>query len=151
MQKFKTAKGSKEAKKKSARRDRFRELPGDTVITVKGIEMRFNPDSLRFVGYDKAASITRETVHVINNGPVHVSGVKVKLTYRDLSGHMLHSREITLWTDVPAGETRKVDFTTWDPQNSFHYYKSAKPRKESTPYTITLKPLSWLVPREDTD
>lgn len=101
----------------------------------------FSPaDSLvSLSGYDKPLRSRRETFFVTNTSPQRISAVNITLEYFDSSGRQLHSRTITIPTDIPAGETRKVDTPSWDTQLTF-YYRESPPARVATrcyPYSVT--------------
>lgn len=111
-----------------------------------GAEVRFPSDSIIFVGYDKQLNATKETFHVINRSPYTLTGAKVKIVYKDMSGRMFHSRTVSFKCDIPSGETRKIDLPSWDSQKSFYYHLSTKPRRQAVEYTIELDPVSFTFP-----
>ncbi len=114
-------------------------LPADTVRSgLAGL--------LAFAGYDKPLTASRETMHVSNlSDSLTVTTVTVEITYLDRQNRQLHKRQVTINTQLTPGETTLVSFPTWDPQRSFYYILSAKPRRQATPYSITLTPLSATV------
>lgn len=96
--------------------------------------------SIRFSGYDKPLRATKETVFVTNNSPRPICAVSFTSQYVDTSGRQLHlvSRKINV--DIPAGETRRIDYRSWDVQNSFYYIGSRRPRTSAIPYDIRISP-----------
>lgn len=115
------------------------------IISEEGTEITFIPDSVGFLGYDKQLTSTKESLFIVNKTGIALEGVKFVLKYSDMSGRMLHSRTVTIHNHIPPMETRKVDFTSWDSQNSFYYHLSAFPRREATPYNISLTPQAFFV------
>ena len=91
-------------------------------------------DSIRFSGFDKIASSKKESVFVSNN-----SLLLLTISYHDLEGRQLHSQTVKINTDLPAGETRKIDFPSFDTQGAFYYYKSNAPRRRATPFKVKIQ------------
>lgn len=95
---------------------------------------------LRFSGFDKKASSTQESFFLSNESNVKILGVKIEVTYLSMAGQMLHRfMSPMIDCDIPSGETRRLDFKTWDGQKSFYYYKSERPRNSATPFKVLLK------------
>lgn len=95
-------------------------------------------DSIHFAGYDKTCSSRKESFLVVNNSPVTVTRVEIKITYKDLQGRMLHQRVAASDCFVPPSETRQINISSWDRQNTFYYYLSEEPRKIATPYKVEI-------------
>ena len=105
-------------------------------------------DSLvRFSGYEKSLRATRETVFVTNLAERGLSSITATISYFDNAGRLLHSRHIELRADIPPGETRRIDFPSWDTQKSFYYRNGPHPRISAIPYTITITPTKILYDR----
>lgn len=101
---------------------------------------------LSFAGYDKPLTSSRETIHVTNlSDSLTVNSVTIEITYLDRKQRQLHKRQVTLDLMLSPGETTLAAFPTWDSQHSFYYIRSVKPRRQATPYTITVAPLSATV------
>lgn len=122
-----------------------------SIILENGDKALFSTDSISFAGYDKQLNSTKESILVINKSLANIRVVNFKITYRDMTGRMLHSRNVTAYCNVPPLETRKIDFQSWDTQNSFYYHLSGKPRRNAAPYKIELTPQSCsiVIPRND--
>lgn len=107
----------------------------ETAPTVTRLE---DADSLILLsGYDKPLRARREVLFVTSSLPDTIAGVEVELTYTDASGHRLHKRSVTLLSPIPPGETRRVDFPSWDTQCSFYYIEGRPPSRASgTPYRL---------------
>lgn len=100
--------------------------------------------ALTLSGYDKPNGASRETFLVTNEfGPDSVvTMLELELTYEDMTGRMLHRRTEQVRCLIPTGETRTLKIPTWDPNHSYHYYRSTAPtRKSSVPYKVSAKPL----------
>lgn len=96
-------------------------------------------DSIRFSGFDKIASSKKESVFVSNNSIASFRLLLLTISYHDLEGRQLHSRIVKINTDLPAGETRKIDFPSFDTQGAFYYYKSNAPRRRATPFKVKIQ------------
>lgn len=99
--------------------------------------------SISFAGYDKQATSTRETFHIVNRSPLTLRKAEVEIVYLDMQKRMLHKRKVTVFCTVPAGETRKTDIRSWDSQYSFYYYLSNPPRRVAAPYQVEIHPLTF--------
>lgn len=90
-------------------------------------------------GYEKTLRATRETVFVSNlSDNLEIGGIIFTVTYLDSSGRILHRRRVEAHPAIPAGETRRIDFPTWDRQMTFYYKGSPRPRVSSIPYDVTI-------------
>lgn len=106
-------------------------IPIDSLVTSDAIT------PIRLSGYDKPLRSSRESLFVTNNTSRDIDGIVLSIDYFDASGRKLHSRMVTVRCDVPQGQTRKIDFPSWDTQQSFYYKLSPKPRRDgATPYDI---------------
>lgn len=94
---------------------------------------------LRFSGYEKTLRSTRETVFVTNLSNREIDRVIFHITYLDSSGRQLHKARKSIYAGVPAGETRRLDFPTWDRQFAFYYVRSPKPRVSAIPYSVKIE------------
>lgn len=99
-------------------------------------------DIVRLSGYDKPATASRETLHLTNlSDSLTITSIKLHLQYLDTQGRELHQREIEIYQPISPGHTELISFPTWDIQRSFHYIRSPKPRRQSTPYDIRCTPM----------
>lgn len=115
----------------------------DSILYFKdGKEYVFTTSSIKFTGYDKNLASTKESFHIINGSGLDIKSMFVKIIYKDMSGRMLHSREISIREEIPCGETRKVDIPSWDTQKTFYYYLSTRPKRIAAPYKISISLLS---------
>ncbi len=102
----------------------------DTIVPAKG--------EIVCAGYDKPNRATRETFFITNNTADTLQGINLTFEYSDLKGRQLHSASHTIKTALVPGETRNVSISSWDRNNSFHYYLSPAPkRRPSTPYRVS--------------
>lgn len=120
--------------------------------TSRGLKMRSRPvvelrdtvtgalaDSIvAFSGYEKTLSATRETLFITNRGEAPVEALSFDIAYHDRAGRLLHSRRVDLNCYIPAGETRRVDFRSWDTQKSFYFSGGPRPRVSAIPYTVAI-------------
>lgn len=98
-------------------------------------------EDIVYTGYDKPLASDRESVHISNHAQLPLSAISVEIIYTDTRGRRLHKRTVSLDPQIEPGETLKVDFKTWDPQHSFYYLRSPRPRRQATPYTVTFRTL----------
>ncbi|MDE6697481.1 MAG: hypothetical protein K2K25_11430 [Muribaculaceae bacterium] len=114
-----------------------------------------NTDSLTFVekirpkihfyGFDKTITSNLESFFVSNGIDSEISGMEIQITYFDLKGRQLHKRTVSIDCSIPAGETMRTDIKSWDTQKSFYYHKSAKPKRQATPFDVKIELLSITV------
>lgn len=99
-----------------------------------------SPDSamVRLYGYDKPLRSSRETVFLSNLTRYDIRAVSVTTQYLDSKGRQFHQSTQHVPVEVPAGSTRKVDYTSWDLQQSFYYVGSKRSRAAGTPYHVRL-------------
>ncbi|MDE6801235.1 MAG: hypothetical protein K2J06_00525 [Muribaculaceae bacterium] len=112
------------------------DAPCDTITT--------RLDSLiALAGYDKPLTASRETLHVTNlSADRTIESVTLEITYLDRHNRQLHKRQATLKLRLAPGETTLAGFPTWDTQRSFYYILSVKPRRQATPYSVAITPIS---------
>lgn len=106
--------------------------PFDTVAVPDGM--------VRFSGYEKSLRATRETVFISNLSAREVARVAFRVTYYDVQGRQIHVARHNIYAPVPPGETRRLDFPTWDRQYTFYYVGSPRPRVSATPYSVRIHP-----------
>lgn len=102
---------------------------------------------MRIAGYDKPVNSSKETLHVTNTSTVAIEGMSLDITYLDLQQRQLHNRVVQITAHLEPGETRMLDFPTWDLQRSFYYTRSNAPRRQATPYDIIIKPV-WVITQQ---
>ena len=104
------------------------------------------PEEVRLSGYDKPLASRVESLFVTNGLNRDICGLEIILTYTDLQGRTLHEATRRIRTDVPAGTTRRVQFPSWDTQNSFYYRHSRRPRTANvTPYDVTCRVTRYIL------
>ena len=94
-------------------------------------------DILKISGYDKPLNSHKETFFVTNNGEHAIVGINITFNYFDNQNRQLHSATRHINCTIPPGETRQLSISSWDKQKSFYYHRSAKPRRQATPYRLT--------------
>ncbi|MDE7421376.1 MAG: hypothetical protein K2N35_14350 [Muribaculaceae bacterium] len=117
--------------------DSILSLSSDSLIFVEKIR-----PSIRFYGFDKTVTSNLESFFISNALDSEISGMEIQLTYFDMKGRQLHKRTATLNVKVPPHETLRTDIKTWDTQKSFYYHKSAKPKRQATPFSVKIDLLS---------
>lgn len=117
----------------------------DSLIEFDSATVTFEPSKVRFAGYDKQINAHKESFHVINDSQLCLRKVKIKIVYKDMKGRMLHSRFVAFPCYIPAGETRKIDISSWDTQNSFYYHLSNEPKKDASPYKVEIFPQFFIL------
>lgn len=113
------------------------------ILLHDSIELALYVDSLRFSGYDKPLTASKETFLITNSSKTDIKKVGIRITYLDLKNRMLHSREATVSAEVPANETRIVSIPSWDTQHSYFYYLGQEPKRVATPYKVKID-LLWI-------
>ncbi|MDE5989432.1 MAG: hypothetical protein K2F88_00410 [Duncaniella sp.] len=95
-------------------------------------------EKVRLSGYDKPLNSRIESLFVSNNTGSEICGIEITLVYSDLQGRTLHQAKRLIRADIPSGTTRRIQFSSWDTQNSFYYRHSRRPRTANvTPYDVT--------------
>lgn len=111
---------------------------GQLPAVVPATDTIVRPDSscVRLFGYDKPLRSNRETVFVANHTDRDISSLSLTTQYIDGQGRQFHEVTRRIDADIPAGSTRKVDFRSWDAQQSFYYVGSKRSRAAGTPYSV---------------
>lgn len=138
----------KKSSSKSSKNDFGKELPAgeDSYVMLRnGSQVHFCPDSVSFAGYEKEANASSETFIIVNNSEAPLSGIKVKIIYKDLQDRMLHSRTVSQKCQIPPRESRKIDIKSWDAQHTYFYYLGNEPKKVATPYKIEIQPSAYYI------
>lgn len=103
-------------------------------------------EQVTYSGYDKTVEASCESIFVTNTTGHNVKSVTFVIDYLDDRGRQLHQRTMTLSCDIPAGQTRRLDFTSWDKQHTYYYHRSRAPkRRQASPYHITLTPAAYTI------
>lgn len=98
--------------------------------------------AIRFYGFDKTVTGSQESFFISNALESHVNGMEILITYFDMKGRQLHRRRVSLDCNIPSGETIRTDIKSWDTQKSFYYHRSVKPRRQATPFEVSIELLS---------
>lgn len=108
-------------------------------VAIIAIDTLKNSDThiVEISGYDKPLSSHLETFFVTNNGNALITCIDITFNYFDRKNRQLHSATHTIDCRIPSGETRQLSISSWDKQKSFYYHRSAKPRRQATPYSVT--------------
>ena len=115
-------------------------IASDTVVATAG--------QITVSGYDKPLRSYGESFFVTNVTRQRLSAVILDIQYLDLQGRQLHNRRVAVAADIPAGETRRVDISSWDKRQTFYYHLGPKPRTRGvTPFTVRITPVAFVVRR----
>ncbi|MCC8037794.1 MAG: FxLYD domain-containing protein [Bacteroidales bacterium] len=95
------------------------------------------PDSgdITLAGYDKPLRTRRETILASNHRADTIDSLFITIRYLDTDGRQLHERSVAIGQTIPSGETRQLQFPSWDVQQSYYYHLSTPPRA-GIPYRI---------------
>lgn len=120
-------------------RKRLKEIPRTDSSAIANIDTLRNASTsvVEISGYDKPLSSHLETFFVTNKGNNTVKAINITFNYFDRKNRQLHSVTKTIDCSIPPGQTRQISTPSWDKQKSFYYYRSAKPRRQATPYSVT--------------
>lgn len=94
---------------------------------------------IKFYGFDKTLSSNVESFFIVNPTDLTITHLSLTLTYNDLKGRLLHRRDVDIDCEVPPGETRRIDTKTWDSQKAFYYHRSAKPKRQASPFDVSIR------------
>lgn len=117
----------------------FDASPCDTIITDERAARHAAAYArhIALSGYSKTRNAPKESILATNSGDETVTGVTIEIEYLSIDGRQITRRKVKIPCVIPSGETRKLDFATWDRQYVFYYHKSPAPqRAQATPYTI---------------
>lgn len=105
-------------------------------------------DSVSVAGFEKTLRSNRESMYFTNNTARTVAGMQIEITYLDMEGRMLHKTTHTTSTEIPSGETRLIDFPSFDRQGLYYYHLSPLPPRASraTPFRAKVRILHALIP-----
>ncbi|MCM1348317.1 MAG: hypothetical protein NC338_02810 [Firmicutes bacterium] len=105
---------------------------------------------VRLAGFDKPLRSNHETLFATNNTTRHISAMVIDCEYTDMQDRQLHRRTLTVECDIPPGQTRQLRFKSWDTQQSFHYFRSSKPKKAtSTPFRVSCTVTAIITPENE--
>ena len=112
----------------------------DNINTTYG---NYDLTQIIFTGFDKPAISDKETVFISNRTDRTLTSLDLQIEYLTTDSIQMHKRDISIACEIPAGETRIAAFKSWDQQNSFHYIKSPKSRKPTTPFIVKITLTSY--------
>lgn len=129
--------------------------PGALTMPAKTVEAdTIGRDSamacVRFSGFEKTLRSRRESVHATNLLAADtILSLEIEIEYLDTKGRQLHQRTVSVDCEIPPGQTRMLDFPSWDKQQVWHYRLSKPPRSNSqaTPFDVKLSALFLVVSR----
>lgn len=129
-----------QARKQRTTRSNINGRSATVEASVEAVDSFVIPDSAEVLlyGYDKPLRSHRETIFVTNNTRHGINAVAITAQYFDSKGRKFHQTHRRVVVEIPVGETRKVDFPSWDKQQSFYYVGSKRPRTSATPYDVAL-------------
>lgn len=117
----------------------------DSIISLTTDSLTFTEKirpNIHFYGFDKTATSNLESFFISNGLDNTITGMEIEITYFDLKGRQLHKRKVSIDCSIPAGETMRTDIKSWDNQKSFYFHKSAKPKRQATPFNVKIELLS---------
>lgn len=118
----------------------------DTLSSTPAFEdLIKNLTMISFSGYDKEPNSNLESFFIVNPSGKTITGMEVRIDYLDMQNRMIHSRTIKDNCYVPAGETRRFDFKSWDTQHTYYYYLGNEPKRVATPFKVKIKPISYWI------
>lgn len=100
-------------------------------------------DQVMLSGYDKPRRSAVETFFITNNTDRPMTGLNLYIEYLTPDGRQLHKRYVRLICDIPPGETRLAEVSSWDRQKSFYFEKSETPKSGGSPYTVIFDPVAF--------
>lgn len=97
-------------------------------------------DAVVASGFEKTLSSRRESMLLTNNLAVHITDIGLTITYLDTQGRMLHRADHTATIDIPPGQTRAINFASWDTQGVTYYIHSPRPTRarQATPFDVAI-------------
>lgn len=119
-----------------------KKLTVSSISDINSQEHWLYPDSagaqISFCGYEKKAGAKKETLFLENLTDSAFSLIHFTINYFDTSNRQIHSRQVQQTIDLPRRSTRRIDFRSWDTQNTYYYLHGPAPRASATPYTVTV-------------
>ncbi|MCM1005970.1 MAG: hypothetical protein NC402_06725 [Prevotella sp.] len=112
----------------SAQKRVLGEASADSVFALSGDEAA---NAVRVFGYDKPHNATKESLFITNNLLSDtIISVTLTLKYSALNGAELHTRTIKESCLIAPGQTKRLQFASWDATRTFYYYRTPPRRKE---------------------
>lgn len=120
-----------------------RDTTSRVIITVADDDTTY-----RLSGFDKPLNSRVETMFLTNKTDKTLIGVFLTIEYLDRSGRQLNKVSQSIRTDIPPGETRQLQWYSWDRQQSFFYIGSRQPRSRATGFDVKCRVDSVEIKRE---
>lgn len=98
-------------------------------------------DSVSVSGFDKKLRSAREQMFVTNSSSRDFSAIRLRISYYDSKGRLLHVADRYVRAELPARGTRLVEIPSFDRNSSFYYYLSRPPRAAGQEFRVTIDPL----------
>jgi len=114
------------------------EYAATTKVTNYFVHLPADSAAFNLAGYDKPLRSRHETLLVTNNSTLEVDSLLLTIRYTDLRGRELHQRSVWVEANIDPGSTRQCSFKSWDIQMSYVYRHSVKPRRQHSPYDVTI-------------
>lgn len=96
--------------------------------------------AIRISGYEKTLKSAKESLLCTNLGADTISAIEITIEYLDTQGRQIHKRDVRLnpASPLPPGQTRMLEFKSWDSQRVWHYRLSppSSPKGQATPYDV---------------
>lgn len=116
-------------------------LHADSICEIKDSTLLLQRITLR--GYEKTRDATQESLFATNNAAKTLTLLCLAIEYRDEKGRQLHRREVRIPCEIPTGETRLLNFPSWDKQHTFYYRHSPAPKRaQASPYDVKIERVS---------
>ena len=110
--------------------------------SIAGID----PQAITMRGFSKRAGDSKESFFLTPHTRHRISHVRLLMRYTQLTGEMLHERQVTVPVSLKPGETQLVSVRSFDVQRLFYYYGGPQPRKEATPFKVAFRLLGYDIP-----
>lgn len=113
----------------------------ETRAALPASDTVFAPDSVTAAGFEKPLRAVRESMFITNSTGRPVESLSIEITYLDMQGRQLHKVSHEVSTDIPPGETRRVEVPSFDRQGLFYYHLSPLPARatRATPFRADVK------------
>lgn len=97
-------------------------------------------DSIAVAGFEKPLRVNKESVFVSNKSSRELLAISLDIIYMDMQGRMLHRVARTLDVLIPPGETRRVEFPSFDTSSLFYYHLSPSSSRavSATPFDVNI-------------
>ncbi|MGM9860526.1 MAG: hypothetical protein ACI31C_07200 [Muribaculaceae bacterium] len=97
-------------------------------------------DSIAVAGFEKPLRVNKESVFVSNYSSRELISLSLDIIYMDMQGRMLHRVERSLDVSIPSGETRRVEFPSFDTSSLFYYHLSPSSSRavSATPFDVKI-------------